>query len=87
MVNKAQQRKSALPKQQYFVEQLENFVGGKFRDNWASHENNENIAPTKISCYTVQVPNIFDTISYGSVVVFTADLYIPSVGNDLFKDE
>ena len=51
-VNKAQQRNRALPKQQFIV-QVGNFMGIKFRDTWASHENNENQHPTKITHYTV----------------------------------
>ena len=31
-----------LSSSQQFIAQVENFVGAKFRDTWASHENNEN---------------------------------------------
>ena len=40
------------------------FVGGKFRDLEANHENNENWHPmniTRYCTYTVQLPNMADS--------------------------
>ena len=51
------------------------FVGGKFRDLEANHENNENWHPTKITCYTACSPVV---LILGSVVHLKITLIILS---------